>query len=175
MRQIPFKNNKGEEFLFVEVPKDAELIGRMDDDFWSYSSKSQGWGKFPLKGNWQLIAPLSEMNEELWKGVVDEKPTLINEDLTKSYYFRNYLYNNIQAPHIWKKSATESAESLLKSLDIMVVNPCGEKPKFLYEFGENGPTELQFESAYDDFDFRSIQWQQAEQKLFNGVLIRKCK
>jgi len=42
-----------------------------------------------------------------------------------------------------------------------------QKPKFLYEFGEDGPTDSQLESAQDDF----IERQNEHEKLVKHVLV----
>lgn len=65
MKQIEFKTEKTT-IKAIELPvDDAELLGRMDDSYWSYQSKKIGWDKFEMKGKWELIGRLPDITENL--------------------------------------------------------------------------------------------------------------
>lgn len=65
-----------------------------------------------------LIGKLSELTEDQASEVVDNKPTIIEPNGDETLTYRNYLYHDIQALHIWKESALDSLNSLLQANDI---------------------------------------------------------
>lgn len=90
----------------VLIPEDAELIGRMDDEFWSYFSKSKGWGKFPLKGQYKIIGIKTEITEGQAKEVV------------KFIGHPWCAYEDFLNKHNWFSTALESFNSLCQKLEM---------------------------------------------------------
>jgi hypothetical protein len=164
MSNIKFKNHKGEEFLFVKLPKDATNI-EVNNCIKTISWDNPETGSYddylglPYY-KYKLIAPLSEMTEELWEGVVKNPFVVKNFFNPKEVSFSWWDYND----DFWSseiKSATESGESLLKSLQIYMVNPF-EKP-----------TENSFDFISHNYESALKEWQQAEENAGNWVLIQK--
>lgn len=82
--------------------------------------------------------------------------------------FRNYSEDGSVGNYqrLVYKTDLESFNSALES-DIYWENPLGEKPKFEYDFPEDGPSDFMYESAVDDFDISSIKWNEAQEKTFD--------
>lgn len=122
--------------LVVEFPEGAEIESALFVN--NYGRYIRWWnkGKDYLvdlpddEGNWQLLGRLPDITEEQWKCVVDfhDKP---------EGYFRNYIYHTIQAPHIWKKSATDSGISLLQANEIYFENPIPPFKECFEDFKES--------------------------------------
>jgi hypothetical protein len=183
MTKTKFTNHKGEEFLFVELPKDFDELGDIEtnikgEKFLSYFTENERediWIELP-KCNWQIIAPLSEMNEELWKQVVKQH----NNNSFKNYGYVKKSANEVRLLDAFNesrfKTATESGESLLKSLNIIVVNPYKKPTGEDYYYNSMASFDEQ-EMLWDkeSYDKDLKQFEEAQQNLFNGVLIKKVK
>lgn len=124
MKKLEFETSKGR-FLVVDIP--INFLFKIHHNHLVVDSTSNGLiGKMNRLNNdpkgfievGRLIAKLSEISEEEASEIVDNKPSIIYDDGSISLHYRNYLYHDIQAAHIWKSSAIGSLHSLFQSKGI---------------------------------------------------------
>ena len=106
-----------------------------------------------IEGTYTLLGSPDEIKE-------DDAKELVN--LHESGYYKDYINGNN-----FFTLPSKSFISALVSEIYWDVNPMGEKPKFEYDFPEDGPSDSMYESAVDDFDLSSIKWNEAQQKTFD--------
>jgi hypothetical protein len=122
---ISFETSKGK-FLAVKAGNDYNEIGDIEtnidgEKFLSYFTENERediWIDLP-QCNYQILSPLSEMNEELWKDVVD----LHSITRLQQFGYMNYIESKPDFNDYTCKTATESGESLMQYLGIEITEP----------------------------------------------------
>lgn len=117
-----------------------------------------------IKGSYIILGSPDEIKES---DAIELAETLWNG-------FRNYSEDGSVGNYqrLVYKTALESFNSALESEIFWYVNPLGEKPKFEYDFPEDGPSDFMYESAVDDFDISSIKWNEAQEKTFDKKRVK---
>jgi len=108
-------------------------------------------------GQWKLIGNPFEWSDYQWKDIVDIAKSGGFIDCFKDYEKEGYMFG----------LPLQSGLSLLKSLQVHKENPYGSMPEFVFKNYGKSPIE------FSRFELDMCEWQAAEERTGNWVLIQK--
>ncbi|MCZ2084817.1 MAG: hypothetical protein LC112_11145 [Flavobacteriales bacterium] len=156
--------------LVIELPENTKFDVIADNSLWKdgvkfLTVKDEDFNF--IEGNYTLLGKPDEIKEDDVKDLVETKQYGSHPFFCTLDY--SYEGNTGFRPGFCADDGKQFRRSFNSALEseIYWLNPLGEKPKFEYDFPEDGPSNFMYESAVDDFDISSIKWKEAQEKTFD--------